>query len=93
MSSEQEAQKVIDDLQKRIEDFQAGKMYTSEKSNFFSSGSNRKLILTIVSVAIALALSVFVYVKSVSGKIKTKIPDGYEIIYPPNEPPRLQLKS
>lgn len=90
---EKEAQKVLEEIEKRAEEFQAGKMYTPESSFSYFSNSNLKLILTVAGVIVVLIISVFFYIKSNGQKIQIKAPPGYEIIYPQNGPPRLQPKS
>lgn len=87
--NEKEIQKTLDEMKKRAEEFQAGKMYAPESS--FSS-SNLKLILTIVGVVAVLISSIFFIFKSGSQKAEIKAPPGQTIIYPQNGPPRLAPK-
>lgn len=86
---EKEIQKTLDEMKKRAEEFQTGKIYTPESS--FSS-VNLKLILTIIGVGVVLIASAFFYVKSGSQKAEIKAPPGQIIIYPQNGPPRLAPK-
>ena len=86
---EKEIQKTLEEMKRRAEEFQTGKMYTPETS--FSS-VNLKLILAIVGVIIVLIASIFFYVKSGSQKAEIKAPPGQIIIYPKDGPPRLAPK-
>lgn len=69
--NEKEIQKTLDEMNKRAEEFQAGKSYSVESS--FSS-SKLKLILTIVGVIVVLVLSALFYIKSGGTKAVIKPP-------------------
>jgi hypothetical protein len=67
---DKEIQKTIEEMNKRVADFHAEKMYSPESS--FSS-PNLKLTLTIVGVIIVLVLSAVFYIKS-TGRTLEKPP-------------------
>ena len=74
MSNEQkEAQKTLEKMKRRVEEFQQRKTYTSSSPllNFLSS-PNLKLILTIIGIAAVLIISMIFYTKNDGNKIDTK---------------------
>lgn len=74
MSSEQEEiQKKIAELQKRTEEFQAGKMYAPE-SRFSSISSNPKLKLILVAVGVVLIITTSIYFAVRSSGVNSKKP-------------------
>jgi hypothetical protein len=81
---DKEIQKTIEEMNKRVADFHAEKMYSPEDSSPSFYSSNLKLILTIVGVIIVLILSAVFYMKS-SGKIFNSKNPGLETFK--NAPP------
>lgn len=85
-----EMQKTLDEMNKRVADFQAGKTSTSESSTSLFFSSNLKLILTIVGVLIVIVISVFMYVKNNDLKTKIEALSGDKVVHPKDGPPILQ---
>lgn len=82
-------QKALKAIQERVSTFSASPDGSKITAIHSSSGVGKK-ILMIVIILILVLVCVVLFVKTGGEKATYKAPKGYQIVYPKNQPPRLE---
>lgn len=88
-SDQKEMQEVLKAMNERVASFSASPD-GSKITVIRSSSSLGKKVLMIIIILILVLVGVLLFIKTGGKKPEYKAPKGYQIVYPKNEPPRLE---